>query len=535
MSGFFRFGKTRDKEGPVSGSPPEERPDFREDELARVPVVRDLDQNLARLREIIGASYDAVFRRFRVALLDGLPCAIIFLDNMVNTADVQDTVLRPLMFESTLAGHPGGRDPLQVIRDYLLGVPETMAIRNLAELFTYLMSGCVILMIQGEEMALALSLKAYPQRPVGTSEIEPAVRGPREAFTENIAVNTSLVRKRLKTPNLTAESLTLGTVSRTTVVVMYVRGLVDPKLVAEVKKRLTRIKIDAILESGYLEELIQDNPYSPFPQLGNTERPDRIAAALLEGRVALFTDGTPTVLWLPVRFTDLIQVPEDYYQNYYFASAIRILRFFAFWMAIALPSFYIAVITYHQEMIPTRIFESIAASREGIPFPTVVEALLLEAATEMLREAGIRLPVLVGQAVSIVGALILGQVAVTASLVSPQMVIVVALALMASFMLPTYNTGLTLRLLRFPLMIMAALWGLFGLMGGLFLILMHMLSLRSFGAAYYGPFAPFEPSGMKDTFVRAPWWAMTLRPRQIAKENVRRQQPDWLARPGRDN
>jgi spore germination protein KA len=533
----FRFGKTRrDQNG---ASPPrtrEERPAYREEELAGVPVVRNLERNLERLRQIFGGSYDTVFRRFRIAILDGLPAAIVYLDNLVNTTDIQNTVLRPLMFESTLAGRGGsGRDPLAVIRDYLLGVPETGEVTNLADLLDELLAGSVILLVEGSGTALTLSLKSYPQRTVGTTDIEPSVRGPRESFTENVAVNTALVRKRLKTPDLTAESLTVGKVTRTTVVVMYIRGLVEAPLVAEVKKRLNRIKIDGVLDGGYLEELIQDNPYSPFPQLAHSERPDRITAALLEGRVALFTDGSPTVMWLPVRFTDLIQVPEDYYQNYYFASAVRIMRFIAFWTAISVTGFYIAMITYHQEMIPTRIFESIAASREGVPFPTVVEALLLEGAVEMLREASIRLPVLLGQGVSIVGTLILGQVAVAASLISPQMAIVVTIGLMASFLLPTFNTAQTIRLLRFPLMIMAALWGLFGLMAGLFLILMHMLSLRSFGVSYYGSFAPFEPSEMKDTFIRAPWWAMTTRPRQIAKENVRRQQPRWLARPGRDH
>lgn len=539
MAGFLGFGKKRSsaKKDAVSADKeaPQRRPAFQGDELAAIPVVRDLEKNLARLREIIGASYDVVFRPFRVAPLGGWPCAIVYLSNLSSNADVQDTVLRPLMFESTAAGHPPGRNRLALIRDFLLGVPETTEVRNMGALLDHLLAGCVILLVQGEEDALSLSLKDFPQRQVGTSEVEPAVRGPREAFTDSLAVNTALVRKRLRTPNLTAENFTVGSITATNVVVMYVRGLVDPDLVGEVKKRLKDIKIDAILESGYIEELIQDNPYSPFPQIGNTERPDRIVAALLEGRVAILTDGTPTTLWLPVRFPDLIQVPEDYYQNYYFSSAIRILRFFAFWMAISLTAFYVAMVTFHQEMIPTRIFESIAASREGIPFPTVVEALLLEVATEMVREAGIRLPKLVGQAVSIVGALILGQVAVTASLFSPQMVIVVALTLMASFMLPTFNTALTLRLLRFPLIIMSSLWGLFGLMAGLFLILMHMLSLRSFGASYYGPFAPYDPSGMKDTFVRAPWWAMTLRPREIAKKNVRRQQPGRMARPGRGN
>jgi len=531
--GFLRFGKKPGGDGPSNGASPEAGPVWREEELAGVRLAPDLEENLARLKEIVGTSYDAVFRRFRVSLLGGWPAAIVHLNLMSNAAAIQEAVLKPLMFESTLAGRPRGRDALGVIGDYLLGVPETREVGDLGGVFSSLLAGGVILLVQGETRALALDLRQYPQRPVGTSEIEPAVRGPREAFTENIAMNTALIRKRLRTPNLTAESLTLGTVTRTQVVVMYVRGLVQPSLVEEVKTRLHRIRIDAVLESGYLEELVQDDPWSPFPQLGNTERPDRIAGALLEGRVAIFTDGSPTVMWLPVRFPDLIQVGEDYYHNHYFASAIRILRFIAFWLAIAGTSFYIAMVTYHQEMIPTRIFESIAASRESIPFPSAVEALLLEGAAEMLREAGLRIPTILGQSVSIVGTLILGQVAVTAGLVSPQMAIVVTLGLLSSFMLPTFNTAQTIRLLRFPLMVMAALWGLFGLMAGLFLILMHMISLRSFGASYYGPFAPFEPSEMKDTFVRAPWWAMTTRPGQIVKGNVRRQQPAWAARPGR--
>ena len=318
------------------------------------------------------------------------------------------------------------------------------------------LSGSVALFVDGYAEALLIGLKNLPQRGVEKADIEVVVRGPKESFAETIEVNTALIRRRLRSPNLVIEGLRLGRQTNTTIAIAYLKGVVSPELVQEVRSRIERIDIDAILDGGYIEELIQDDPYSPFPQLGYSERPDRVVSTLLQGRVGIIIDGTPMVLYVPVSFTDMLQSPEDYYEHYHYSTAIRLLRFLGLIISLLLPSFYIAITTFHQEMIPTQLLISIVAYREGVPFPAVLEALIMEMTFEALREAGIRLPRAVGQAISIVGALVIGQAAVQAGFVSPLMVIIVALTGIASFMIPAYNQALSMRLIRFPFMLLAA-------------------------------------------------------------------------------
>ena len=317
----------------------------------------------------------------------------------------------------------------------------------------------------------------------------------------------------------------IGTYSGTDIAIAYIDGLVDPEVLQEVKKRLGQIKIDGILESGYIEELIEDNPYSPFPQIEHTERPDKVAGALLEGRIAIITDGTPLALIVPVVFWGFLQASEDYYERYMFSSFARMLRVLSALIALIGPAVYIAVTTYHQEMLPTGLLLSIAAQREGVPFPAVVEAFLLEFAFEVLREGGIRLPRPVGQAISIVGALVVGQAAVQAGLVSAAMVIVVALTGIASFTIPAFSMGMTFRLLRFPIMIAASVLGFYGVMLGLLVILTHMCSLRSFGVPYLSPVAPLHYQELKDIPIRSPWWRMIRRPKLYRSQDITRQRP----------
>jgi spore germination protein KA len=275
-----------------------------------------------------------------------------------------------------------------------------------------------------------------------------------------------------------------------------------------------------------LEEFIEDNPYSPFPQVLHTERSDRVAQCLLEGRVAIITDGTPIALVVPVDISDFLSSPEDNYQRYLIGSIIRLLRYAALLISFLLPSIYIAISSFHQEMIPTRLNISIAAYRQGVPLPILAEALLMEVVFELLREAGIRLPRSVGQAVSIVGALVIGQAAVQAGLVSPLVVIIVAFTGIASFASPNYNFGLSVRLIRFPLMLLAGSLGIFGILFGIIIISIHLAALRSFGQPYLSPLAPLSLNDVKQKIIRAPRWALDKRPEENSKFNRRRQVPD---------
>jgi hypothetical protein len=290
-----------------------------------------------------------------------------------------------------------------------------------------------------------------------------------------------------------------------------------------------------VLESAYIEELLEDQPFSIFPQIMNTERPDVAAANLLEGRVVIMVDGTPFVLIAPTTFYSLIQSPEDYYQRYAFSTAIRWLRYAALVISLLLPSLYVAVLTFHQEMVPTSLFFSIAKSREEIPFPVVVEALIMEITFEALREAGVRLPKQIGSAVSIVGALVIGQAAVSAGIVSAPMVMVVSITGIASFMIPRYSAGIALRLLRLPIILLAGTLGLLGIMLGVISTVVHLCTIRSFGVPYLSPLGPMKGQDMKDVLIRAPWWMLNTRPHLTGNGNEYRQASEQKPDPSKGN
>ena len=304
---------------------------------------------------------------------------------------------------------------------------------------------------------------------------------------------------------------------------MYIKDIANNKVVEEVRKRLDRINIDSILESAYIEELIQDETYTPFPTIYHTERPDIVSANLLEGRVAILVDGTPFVLLVPALFIQFLHAPDDYYNRADITTLIRILRFIGFSIALLGPSIYIAITTFHQEMLPTPLLIGLAAQREGVPFPAFIEALMMEITFEILRESGLRLPKAIGQAVSVVGTLVIGTAAVDAGIVSAAMVIVVSITAISSFIVSSYNMSISIRMLRFPFMALAASFGLFGIIVGLIALTLHLCSIRSFGVPYMSPFAPYIQEGQKDAIFRFPRWALSSRPHLISQNNIKRE------------
>ncbi|GAB6180514.1 hypothetical protein JCM14036_18330 [Desulfotomaculum defluvii] len=348
------------------------------------------------------------------------------------------------------------------------------------------------------------------------------VRGPRDGFNETISNNTALIRRRIKSPNLRVEKLTVGQQTKTELCIVYIDGIARKEVINEVRNRINKIEIDGILESGYIEEFIEDTPMSPFPQIEHSERPDKVAAAILEGRIAILVDTTPFVLIVPTVFLQFIQSAEDYYERFPIGSLTRAVRVGAYFISVILPALYIALTSFHQEMIPTPLALSIAASREGVPFPSIGEAVIMEATFEILREAGIRLPKQTGQAVSIVGGLVIGQAAVQAGIVSQAMVIVVALTGISSFAIPAFNAAAAGRLLRFPLMFLASILGLPGILAGLSIVLIHLNGLSSFGVNYLSPVTSGKKDKYKDIIYRKPWWGMGHRPANIAGKNKTR-------------
>lgn len=502
--------------------PPEPPPDvsnkvWEPAELERTPVSPDLEVNIRLLREIMGRNVDFVLRRFTVGPRKA-PAALAYTSALVERVQLNNHILKSLMLEYPAAVPVS----LASVKEQAVTVAEVEELADFWQVVNCLLIGKTALFLTGEGRALALDVRGYEGRPVSEAETEGVVRGPRDGFVEDIDRNVMLIRRRIKTPNLVMERFILGRLTRSAVVLGYIKGLAAPELVREARERVKRIDIDAVLGSNTIDEMIVDNPYSPFPQVVATERPDRVAAALVEGRVVLLTDTSPFALILPATLPALLQSPEDYYHPFGISTAVRWLRYLAFFAAVMASPLYVAITTFHQEMIPFRLLLSVAAAREGVPLPAVLEALLMETVFELLREAGIRLPRPVGQAVSIVGALVIGEAAVTAGVVSPLMVIVVATAGIASFAIPSYELAIPMRISRFPLMILAGSLGLFGLTAGLLAILIHLTGLRSFGVPYLSPLAPLKLSELKDVLVRVPLWAMRTRP-ETSKRNWYRQ------------
>lgn len=479
------------------------------------PILPDLEANKAALDEVLRDCADAVLHPF--AMGDGRAALLIYICGLSDKAQLEKMAMEPLIQMSSDAD-----GSLSAIAR-TLPIADLHKAATIRELIEGIFIGMPCLLVDGQACGLILNMADWEKRGIDEPMAESVVRGPREGFGESLDVNMSLMRRRLRTPDFKMKTMTVGRLTRTRVIVCYIQSVAKDSLVQEVLSRLSRIDTDGVLESANIEELIQDSTLSPFPQLLSTERPDVCAASLMEGKAMLMVEGTPFALIAPTSLFALLQSPEDYYQRFMMGTVIRWLRYMFFLLALLFPSLYVAILTYHQEMVPTTLLLSIAKSREDIPFPALVEALLMEVSFEALREAGVRLPKQVGSAVSIVGALVIGQAATAAGLVSPPMVMVVALTGIASFMIPHYSVGISVRLLRFPVMLLAGFLGLLGLMLGVIALVIHLASLRSFGEPYLVFFRRGARSTWKDTLIRAPAWALGERPATAQKENAGRQ------------
>lgn len=505
--------------------------------LKTLVLYPDLETNLQQIKDIFDKCSDVVYREFVFAQNEQIKLALIYMDGLADKGQVSDQIMRSLALEVPMAV-PGQEIPqamvLQFIKQRGLCIHQIQETDKLQDVIHAILSGDTVLLVEGHATAIINGSRGWEARGITEAETEPTVRGPREAFVESLRTNTALIRRKIKSPNLKIEVLRLGEVTDTDVAVVYITGLVNEKLLVEVKSRLERIKVDAILESGYIEELIEDNPWSPFPTINHTEKPDRVVAMLLEGRVAILVDGTPFALTLPNLFIEYLHASEDYYERFLYTSFIRLIRLFCMFISLTLPSLYIAIISFHHELFPTTLLMHIAAQREAVPFPVFIEVLSIEVAFEILREAGIRLPRPIGQAVSIVGALVIGEAAVRAGLIASATVIVVAFTGIASFVF-AYSASIAFRLLRFILMVLAATLGLFGLINGLAVIVIHLCTLRSFGVPYLSPLAPTTIVDQKDTVFRSPWWAMFSRPRLISRPERTRQEQGLKPTPPETN
>ncbi|WP_082798549.1 spore germination protein [Caldibacillus debilis] len=493
---------------------------------------KSLAANIQMIKETTGNSDDIIIRVLDVGNGSESPCkaAVVMTDGLIDDQTVGDFIIESLLngknFEKV-----SKENLLSVLQEKILTVTNVKVIKEWNELFYSILSGGTVILVDGTDTALAAGTRGGKTREVSDPNTQVSIRGPRDSFTESVRVNTALIRRRICNPYLWLESMKIGKVTETNVGIMYIKGIANEEIVEEVKTRLRRIDTDSVLDSGVIEQFIEDETFSVFPTVYHSERPDTVAANLLEGRVAILIDGSPFVLTVPALFVEFFQSADDYYTRFDISNAIRLLRILVFFVSMIAPATYIALTNFHQEMVPTQLIVTIADQREAIPFPAIVEAVLMELTIEILREAGLRLPKTIGQAVSIVGALVIGQSAVQAGLVSPMMVIVVAITGIASFATPSYSIAISVRLIRFALMIFSSIIGIYGIIIGLMIVTIHLCSLRSFGVPYMSPFAPFILKNMGDTVVRMPAWKKDIRPKMISQKNINRTGKDQRPSP----
>lgn len=502
--------------------------------LSRTEISHDLRKNLNILKDIFGTSRDIIIREFAFGHKRQVKAALIFIDGLTDKVIINESIIKPLIFDSRLIGQEERLedDDIEIIKTTMLYAGEVEQVVSMNDVVDGCLSGDTILFINGFKDALLISTKAWENRGVEEPKTEAVVRGPREGFSETLRINTALLRRKIKSTDLTLETMVIGKRTKTSVCIAYLKGVANLKLIEEVRSRLNRIYTDAILESGYIEQFIEDAPFSIFSTVANSEKPDIVAAKLLEGRAAILVDGTPFVLTVPMVFIESFQSAEDYYSRPYFASLVRMLRFLAFMISVLNPAAYVAVSTFHQELIPTPLLFTQAAAHEGVPFPAVVQALIMVVTFEILREAGVRLPRPVGQAISIVGALVIGEAAVSAGIIEAPMVIMIAITAVSGFVIPAQiDVG---AILRFIYLILAGTMGGFGIMLGLIGTLIHLVSLRSFGTPYFSPLVPLTVRDLKDVFIRAPIWAMFTRPRTVAWQDSQRQKSGLKPKPPAD-
>ncbi|MEJ8552829.1 spore germination protein [Tepidibacter sp. Z1-5] len=468
---------------------------------------------------------DLVIREIDVGVENECKMAIVYIDGMTDKAIISEFVLNNLMIAARLAMPNDIKNNIKdLIKKKTIAITEIKEIKEIEESINNILAGETLLFIDNVEESILLSSRGWPTRSISEPQSEVVIRGPREGFTETLKVNTSLVRRRIRDTNFKIKNLSLGEKSKTDVALLYIENIVNNNVLEEVKKRLDEIDIDIIQESGDIEQLIEDNCYSLFPQIQYTERPDVISASLYEGRVAILVDNTPFALIVPVTLTTFLQSPDDYYERWIISSFVRIIRLIATGFSLFLPALYIAISSYHPDMLPTDLAVYLAATRQGVPFPAFTEAFIMEATLELLREAGVRLPRAIGSTIGIVGGLVIGQAAVQAGIVSPLMVIIVAITAISSFAIPSYNMAIGFRIFRFGFMLMASILGLYGIILAFLVMLIDLANLRSFGIPYLEPLCSVGENfkDLKDTIIRAPIPSMNTRPKMYTKRNSNR-------------
>jgi spore germination protein KA len=461
---------------------------------------------------------DIVIREFLIGNVH--KAFLAYMDGMANSTMINDFILRPLL--SLDISLLKTTTPKETLFKSVLQTSNTQTLKEPDEIIYKILTGDTLFYMDGWDFYLVSETKGFEKRSVEKPMVESVVKGPQEAFNENLKTNLTLVRRIIKNNALTTEYLKVGERNNNLCALMYIDGLVNPAIVEEVKRRIESIKTDFLMGDGMLEQFIEDNPYCIIPLILSTERPDRVASYLVEGRVAIVAEGTPFALVVPVSLFSFFHTSEDASLKWQFGSVVRVLRILAFLGATLLPGFYVALTNFHREMIPTDLLIAIAKSREAVPFPTIIELIFMELSFELIREAGVRIPGIIGNTIGIIGGLILGQAAVQANLVSPILVIIIALTGLGNFAVPNFSLAFSSRILRIAFIFIAAFIGFYGITILIMAILGLLINLKSFGVPIFAPIAPVTKEGA-DTLFRKPVWKQETRPDYVNPLDKRRQ------------
>ena len=476
-------------------------------DYAEIRLSSSLEENIRLFKGIF--EKDAVLRLRKIAVRSSCSydCALFYMDGMIKAELLNESVIRPLITsraerrEDSLVGF---------ISKQVLFAGETSVTDRVEDMLRSLLYGDTLLIVDGCTDAITINTKGWRTRGISEPEDERVLQGPREGFDEAALLNLAMIRRKLLTPDLCTELIRVGRRSDTPVFICYLDTLVNKRTLSELKKRIKKLDMDGILDSNYIAEQIRDHPHSLFKTCGSTERPDIVAARLLEGRIALVVDGTPVVMTVPYLFSENFQSDEDYYLNYAVSSVGRLLRFVCFFLSVSIPAVFIAATSYHKELLPTSLALTVAQLRGGVPFSAFWECILLIFVFEILKETGVRMPQSLGHALSIVGGLVVGQAAVEARIVSAPMLIIVALSGISGLMVPRLKGAVFY--LRLIYVVLSALFGLYGYIAGITVTLIHILDLSSFGTSSTVSLDRASFQSLKDSFWRAPWGKMRTRP-----------------------
>ena len=483
--------------------------DFNETKKEKdVFIFNNINENLNYLKSRYNAliNSDIVIREFNLfAYNKNHKCFIIYFDGLVDSISINDFVLEPLMLERHRYSQTTNNNLELYVKNCLLPQNNVKQVTNFSDVCSGINMGDSILFIDTLNVAFDVDAKKYSQRGISNPENETIIKGPQEGFIENIRTNTSLLRRIINNENLIIENIAVGKISKTKCGVCYMQNIANGDLVAEVKYRLNNLDIDSITASSQLEQLIEDNSKSSLPQILSTERPDKAANYLLAGRVVIIVNGSPYVLIMPCVFVDFLSSPEDTNLKYQYANLLKLVRAIALFITLLLPGLYVAITNFHQEIIPTELLFAIVASRESVPFPIIVEIIAMEISFELIREASLRVPSPIGTTIGIIGALILGQAAVEASIVSPILIIIIAITGITSFAIPDFYLSFHLRIARFAYIIAGFLVGFLGIGIALFIHLIILCSLKSFGVSYLSPYIPKTAKNGKAYFLPPLW------------------------------